>query len=183
MAATSFAETEKSLELRLKALEANQEELPHMEVPRQRGAAILTEMKELGVKQASLTADKQEVSKRLATLNGEAKVLMTSMDSGLRAQYGTRSEKLVVPVVELPIPLVEEPLPVGKLGIPVGEEPLPVAERSIPLVEEPLPVVELPIPVVAEPLPIAQSGAITVRTTRSCRKWTTHQSAVSRAFG
>jgi hypothetical protein len=66
-----------------------------MEVPRQRGAVILTEMKELGVKQASLTADKQEVSKRLATLNREAKVLMTSMDSGLRAQYGTRSEKLV----------------------------------------------------------------------------------------
>jgi hypothetical protein len=52
-------------------------------------------MKELGVKQASLTADKQEVSKRLATLNREAKVLMTSMDSGIRAQYGTRSEKLV----------------------------------------------------------------------------------------
>ena len=95
MPATSFAETEKNLELRLKALEVNKDELPHMEVPRHRGAAILTEMKELGVKQASLTADKQEVSKRLATLNREAKVLMTSMDSGIRAQYGTRSEKLV----------------------------------------------------------------------------------------
>ena len=95
MAATSFATTETMLELRLKALEVNQEELPHMEVPRQRGAAILAEMKELRVKQASLTADKQEVSKRLVTLNSEAKVLMTSMDSGIRAQYGTRSERLL----------------------------------------------------------------------------------------
>ena len=95
MAATSFAETEKNLELRLKALEANSAELPHMEVPRQRGVAMLTEMKELRVKQASLTADKQGVSKRLAVLNNEAQILMTSMDSAMRAQYGTRSEKLV----------------------------------------------------------------------------------------
>jgi hypothetical protein len=95
MAATSFAETERNLELRLKALEAKQEELPHMEVPRQRGVAMLSEMKDLLVRQASLTADKQETSKRLATLNSEARVLMTSMDSALRAQYGTRSERLL----------------------------------------------------------------------------------------
>jgi hypothetical protein len=95
MAGTSFAETEKNLDLRLQALEANKEVLPHMEVPRQRGAVILTEMKELRVKQASLTADKQSVSKRLAVLNGEAQILMTSMDAAIRAQYGTRSEKLV----------------------------------------------------------------------------------------
>jgi hypothetical protein len=95
MPATAFAETEANLELRLNALEANKEELPHMEVPRQRGAAILTEMKGLRAKQASLTADKQEVSKRLVVLNNEARILMTSMDTGIRAQYGTRSEKLV----------------------------------------------------------------------------------------
>lgn len=95
MAGTSFAETEKNLDLRLQALEANKEELPHMEVPRQRGAAILIEMKELRARQASLTADKQTVSKRLAVLNGEAQILMTSMDAAIRAQYGTRSEKLV----------------------------------------------------------------------------------------
>lgn len=95
MAGTTFAETEKNLDLRLKALEANKEDLPHMEVPRQRGAAILTEMKDLRAKQASLTADKQDVSKRLTALNSEAQVLMTSMDSGVRAHYGTRSERLV----------------------------------------------------------------------------------------
>ena len=95
MAGTSFAETEKNLDLRLKALEANKEALPHMEVPRQRGAAIVTEMKELRVKQASLTADKQGVSKRLVVLNNEAQILMTSIDAAIRSQYGTRSEKLV----------------------------------------------------------------------------------------
>jgi hypothetical protein len=95
MAGTSFAETERNLALRLEALEANKEELPHMEVPRQRGAAMLTEMRGLMVRQASLTADKQEVSKRLVVLNGEAQILMTSMDAAIRSQYGTRSEKLV----------------------------------------------------------------------------------------
>ncbi len=95
MGATSFSETEKNLDLRLRSIEENQADLPHLEVPRQRGAAILTEMRELRVKQASLTADKQEASKRLAVLNNEALILMTSMDSAIRAQYGTRSEKLV----------------------------------------------------------------------------------------
>ena len=41
----------------------------HMEVPRQRGAAILTEMKELGVRQASLTADKQEPRVKLVLVD------------------------------------------------------------------------------------------------------------------
>jgi hypothetical protein len=95
MAPTTFAETEQRLYLRLQALEANKEDLPHMEVPGQRGTALLTEMKQLRVKQASLAAEKQEVSKRLAVLNKEAHILMTSVDAGIRAQYGTRSEKLV----------------------------------------------------------------------------------------
>jgi hypothetical protein len=95
MAGTSFAETEKNLDLRVQSLEANKEELPHMEVPRQKGTVILTEMKALRKEQASLTAKKQDVSKRLAVLNVEAQILMTSMDSALRAHYGTRAEKLV----------------------------------------------------------------------------------------
>ncbi len=95
MAGTMYAKTETDLDLRLQALEENQEELPHMEVPRQRGATILAEMKGLRKKQAMLTAEKQDVSKRLAVLNNEAQILMTSIDSGVRAQYGTRSEKLL----------------------------------------------------------------------------------------
>jgi hypothetical protein len=95
MPGITIAETEKNLDLRIQALEANKEELPHLEMPRQKGTAILTEMKGLRAKQASLTADKQTVSKRLAVLNGEAQILMTSIDAALRSHYGTRSEKLV----------------------------------------------------------------------------------------
>ena len=95
MPGSPTALTVKKLELRLKALEANQEELPQMEVTRQKIAAVSTEMKDLTVKQASLTAAKQKVSKRLAELNGEARILLTFVDSGIRSHYGTRSEKLV----------------------------------------------------------------------------------------
>jgi hypothetical protein len=35
-----------------------------------------------------------------------------------------------LPVVELPILLVEEPLPIGKLSIPVVSEPLPIVEPA-----------------------------------------------------
>lgn len=136
MGATTFAETERSLELRLKALEMNQEELPHMELPRQRGAAILAQMKELKVKQASLAADKQGVSKRLAALNNEAQILMTSMDAGIRSHYGTRSEKLVEfgrkpfrsqPRVKLVL--------VDEKGQPVQPGTLPAAVPAPPLKE------------------------------------------------
>jgi hypothetical protein len=120
MPGSTVAETEKDLDLRIQALEANKEELPQMEVPRQKGTTILTEMKELRVKQASLTASKQQVTKRLTVLNNEAKILMTSIDAGLRAHFGTRSEKLVefgrqpfrsqprVKLVEVVVPPVPE---------------------------------------------------------------------------
>ena len=128
MAGTTFAETEKNLDLRVQALEANKEELPHMEVPRQKGAAILTEMKGLRAKQASLTADKQTASKRLAVLNNEAQILMTSIDAALRSHYGTRSEKLVefgrLPFRSQPrIKLVEVAVPPEKPGAAPAEPP------------------------------------------------------------
>jgi len=139
MAATSVAETEKNLDLRLGALDANKEDLPHMEMPRQRGAAILAEMKELRVKQASLTADKQEVSKRLAVLNNEAQILMTSMDAAIRSHYGTRSEKLVEfgrkPFRSQPrikVVLVDEKGQPVKPGATPEEPPEPPLKESSP---------------------------------------------------
>jgi hypothetical protein len=95
MAGTSTAVTQKKLDLRSKALEANKEELPQMEVTRQTVNVMMTEMKDLIAKQASLTAAKQEVSQRLAELNNDAQKLLTFVDAGIRAHYGTRSEKLV----------------------------------------------------------------------------------------
>jgi hypothetical protein len=81
--------------LRLKALETNSAELPHLEQSRQKGSSMLTEMKDLTAKQASLTAAKQEVSKRLAELNSEGQKLVTFVDVAVRQQYGNRAEKLV----------------------------------------------------------------------------------------
>jgi hypothetical protein len=95
MAGKTSAVVRKKLELRTKALAANSAELSHLEVPRQQAVAVLTELKDLAAQQASLTAAKQEVSKRLGVLNDEGQKLLTFMDVGVRQHYGTRSEKLV----------------------------------------------------------------------------------------
>jgi hypothetical protein len=85
----------KKLELRSKALASNSTDLPHLEVPRQLVVSTMTEMKDLTAQQASLTAAKQEISKRLGTLNNEGLKLLTFVDAGVRQHYGNRSEKLV----------------------------------------------------------------------------------------
>jgi hypothetical protein len=81
--------------LRLKALEVNIAELPHLEISRQKVGSMLTEMKDLTAKQASLTAEKREGSKRVAELNNEGQKLVTFVDVAVRQQYGNRAEKLV----------------------------------------------------------------------------------------
>jgi hypothetical protein len=95
LAGTTLAITQKKLELRLRALEANGAELPNLELSRQKAGSMLTEMKDLTAKQASLAAAKQEVSKRLAQLNNEGQKLVTFLDVAVRQQYGNRAEKLV----------------------------------------------------------------------------------------
>ena len=95
MPGQSTAITQKKLELRKKALEANKEELPQMEVIRQEVDATLTELKDLTADQASLTASKQGVTKRLVEVNSKAKQLITFVDAGIRTHYGSRAEKLV----------------------------------------------------------------------------------------
>jgi hypothetical protein len=95
MAGKIPAVVQRELELRRKALTANRAELPQMEVPLQRVDTVLTEMKDLAAQQASLAAAKQEITKRLRELNLEGQRLLTFVDAGIRAHYGTRSEKLV----------------------------------------------------------------------------------------
>jgi len=95
MSRKTFAVTQKNLELRSAALAANSADLPHMEVPRQKVDAMLTELKDLTTQQASLTASKQDISKRLAALNNEGQRMITFVDVGVRQHYGTQSEKLV----------------------------------------------------------------------------------------
>jgi hypothetical protein len=91
----SIAVAQQRMELRSKALAANSEELAHLEVPRNQLSAMSSQIKDLAADQASLTADKQEVTKRLGELVQAARKLLTFVDTGVRQHYGNRSEKLV----------------------------------------------------------------------------------------
>lgn len=95
MARQNRAVVQKKLELRSKALAANSNELPHLEVPVGKFEVLLGQVKELTAEQASLTAQKQEVSKRLSEVLREVQFLSTFLDAGIRQHYGNRSEKLV----------------------------------------------------------------------------------------
>jgi hypothetical protein len=95
MGRKSSALIQEKLQLRRNALASNSAELPHMDVPRQNVEAVLTQLKDLTAQQASLTAAKQEISKRLTELNTDGKRLMTLVDAAVRQKYGNRSEKLV----------------------------------------------------------------------------------------
>ena len=53
------------------------------------------ELKDLTAEQASLTAGKQEVSKRIADLVQAARKLLTFVDVVVKEHYGNRAEKLV----------------------------------------------------------------------------------------
>jgi hypothetical protein len=86
---------QEKLQLRRNALAANSADLPHMDVPRQKVEAVLIELKDLTSQHASLTAAKQDISKRLNELHTDGKRLMTFVDAGVRQQYGNRAEKLV----------------------------------------------------------------------------------------
>ena len=92
---TSSAVVMKKLELRSTAMAANKDELAHLEGIRLKVDGALVVMKDLTAQQASLTAAKQEVTKRLATTTTEALKLLTFVDAGIREHYGNRAEKLV----------------------------------------------------------------------------------------
>lgn len=91
----STALAQQKLDLRSKALAENKEELPQLEIPAGQLITMAAELKDLTSQQASLTASKQEVSKRLADLTQAARKLLTFVDTGVRQHYGNRAEKLV----------------------------------------------------------------------------------------
>ncbi|HYU35530.1 MAG TPA: hypothetical protein VEW48_25530 [Thermoanaerobaculia bacterium] len=95
MARNSTAVVQKKLELRRQALKANEGELSHMAPLLERVDATLTELTGLSTQQASLTASKQDSTKRLEEVSRVAARLLTFIDAGIRQHYGTRSEKLV----------------------------------------------------------------------------------------
>lgn len=95
MSKKTYAITEKKMELRSAALAANSGELPYLEVPRVRLDDMKAELKVLTAQQASLTAAKQEVSKRLAELIRGARKMLTFVDVGVKKHHGSQAEKLV----------------------------------------------------------------------------------------
>ena len=73
---------------------ANAAETPHLDGVRGRLRPILTEAAEVAKQQASLTAGKQEMSKRLATLLIEGERVAAAIEKLLKEHHGVRSEKL-----------------------------------------------------------------------------------------
>ena len=92
--ADTNAETRDDWRRLIPPLVANAADFPHLEAPRLRLEAIDTEVGELLLQQADLTAKKQVVSKRLQVLVGDGRQLAAFLRAGVKQQYGTRSEKL-----------------------------------------------------------------------------------------
>ncbi len=76
------------------ALEANAEDLVHLEGPRLRLAAIVVEVQKIIQQQAERTASRQEATRQLKSQLAECQRLATGMSRFLAAHYGPRSEKL-----------------------------------------------------------------------------------------
>jgi hypothetical protein len=79
----------------LVSLEANAQDLPHLETHRGLLAGMVAQAREISAQQAAMAASKQEATKRLQALLVEGRKLATFLRTGVRQQYGNRSEKLV----------------------------------------------------------------------------------------
>ncbi|HEV2851345.1 MAG TPA: hypothetical protein VHC97_00925 [Thermoanaerobaculia bacterium] len=77
------------------AQEANAAELPHLEAPRTKLKALLEQARSLSMEQSTLTASKQEISKKLRQVIREGEALAGLLRTGARVHFGTTSEKLV----------------------------------------------------------------------------------------
>ncbi len=92
---------------------------------------LLGQARDLTAQQASLTASKQEVSKRLTAVLREVQFLRTFLDAGIREHYGNRSEKLVEFGLQ---PFRSQPAHVRLVGAETGKpvKPGSRARRSPP---------------------------------------------------
>lgn len=95
MAGKTYPVIVKNLELRKKAVTANREEFPHLEESLAQIDGVLSDSKDLTAQQASLSASKQDISKRLAERMRDGERVMAFVDACVRQRYGNRSEKLV----------------------------------------------------------------------------------------
>jgi len=78
----------------IQRMNANAQDLPHLEVPRARLEAMLAGAREAAAQQAAHTAGKQEASQKLKTFQVEGERVASLIRSALKQHYGIRSEKL-----------------------------------------------------------------------------------------
>ena len=130
----SYVRDQKKWELRSKALEANTADLPHLEAKQSRLKELLTLGANLLAEQASLKAQKQEVSKRLAQVMQEGNALVTFLDAGVKQHYGNRAEKLVEFGLQ-PFRGRRRVLLVGPDGKPLKRTPAAAPETAVPAIE------------------------------------------------
>ncbi len=90
----AYAYRRKKWSLQRKALAANATELVHLEPKLERFDELQFLADDLTAEQASLTAKKQDVSKRLAEVIKEESALSAFLDAGVKQHYGNRAEKL-----------------------------------------------------------------------------------------
>lgn len=77
------------------SLSANSADVPHLEGHRTHLADLLKQAQDLTTQQAALTANKQEVTKKLQEIMDEGKKVASFLRAGVRQRYGRRAEKLI----------------------------------------------------------------------------------------
>jgi hypothetical protein len=92
---TSLADFMKHSEQLLVTIEANKADLAHLEPLRAQLAPMVDGAKEALVRQGTLKAEAQQASRDLDDFLTKGRDLATRLRHGIRAQYGTKTEKLV----------------------------------------------------------------------------------------
>lgn len=82
------------LQVLLTALEANGEDLPHLEISRAKLERMLDQAYDAATRQATAAAVKQEATKRLQGLMTDSTRLGNALRAMIKEHYGVRSEKL-----------------------------------------------------------------------------------------
>ncbi len=91
---TSQADHMRLWQQRLLALEANGNDLGHLESGRVKLQGVESRAQLAFRSQSAATAAKQEASKEVEILIGEGRLVMAFLNAGLRDHYGKDSEKL-----------------------------------------------------------------------------------------
>jgi len=91
---SSQADFLKVWQLRLRALEANADELADLAPAREKLQSIETRAQAAFQRQSAAAAAKQEASKELTALVAEGRLVMALLNAGLRQHYGKDSETL-----------------------------------------------------------------------------------------